>query len=643
MEKVVSHAFLKLSIFALSFCFGICGVIAQSNPLQKKISLSVKNESIENTLLKMGEQGNYIFSYNSDLIPVDSIVTINVVNKETVKILNGMLGTNYYYKTSGHYIIILKKNNTISGNSADKIKTTYIITGTIKNSLTGEKITTATVYNLNKIETALTDSAGSFEIKVTPESDYIGLGISKVNFYDTIIYIRPTDKNYIELKLSPKPETLNTLAPKTVSKISCRKIDDDIIFKTFVNNEMIVNSQNLTDYETRTMQISLIPYAGSNYTLTGSITNKVSLNILSGYSNGVNGVEVGGLLNINKKDVHGLQICGFGNLTGQNVNGVQIAGFFNTTMGKVHGVQIAGFCNTVFDTLDGVQAAGYVNLQRGPLNGVQLSGFTNITTSDVSKLQVTGYVNVALGNNNGGQISGFSNFSNGDNKGFQISGYTNLVTGNNDKLQLSSFANIALKESKGLQLSGFFNYAKTVKGSQIGIINIADTVSGFSFGILNIVRKGYHSLNFSVDEMMFGNLSYHMGTNKFYTIIGLSAKISNIDTTWGATFGFGTQLRANKKFYFNIDLTSTQINRNVIWERTTSTKNKFAVALNFKLSKHWTISAGPSLNVFVTESYNSDLRDYISDVVPLDVSNKSYGKTNYQTWIGYSFGIKFKF
>ena len=141
--------------------------------------------------------------------------------------------------------------------------------------------------------------------------------------------------------------------------------------------------------------------------------------------------------------------------------------------------------------------------------------------------------------------------------------------------------------------------------------------------------------------MLFGNLSYHMGTNKFYTIFGLSTKINNVDTTWGATLGFGTLLRANKKFFFNIDLTSTQINRNVLWERTTSTKNKLFVGLNYKLSKHWTISAGPSLNVFVTESYNSNLRNYISDIVPLSIYDNSSGKSNYQTWIGYSYGIKF--
>ncbi len=642
MEMVVKHSLIYLILVLLLLYNGISDLYAQSNPLQKKITLSVKNESVENTLFKMADLGSYSFSYNSDIVPLDSLVTFNVNSKETVKILNGMLGMDYYYKTSGYYIIILKKNKKQSNNNSISDKTTYTITGTIINSRTGEKIATATVYNLNKIETALTDSAGIFTINVIPETDYISLGVSKVNYYDTIIYIRPTDKNNIELKLSPKPENINKLTPKTVQTISTKEINDVILVKTLVSDEMIVNSLNLSDYETRKWQISLVPFAGTNHKLSGSITNKLSLNILSGYSNGVDGLEVGGILNINKKDVRGLQVAGIGNITGRNVKGVQIAGFFNTAIGKVNGAQISGFCNTIFDTLQGAQVAGYVNLQKGKLNGLQLSGFTNITTEDVDGFQVTGYVNIALGSNNGMQLSGFANIAKNDNNGYQISGYTNTIKGSNNKLQLSSFANIAVKESKGTQISCFFNYAKNVKGYQIGIINVADTVSGLSIGFFNIVRKGYHSINFSFDEMLFGNLNYCMGTNIFYTIFGLSGNPILYNKTWGATFGFGTLLRHDKKISVNIDFTSTHINRDSIWVNMTSTKNKLSVGLNYNLSKHWAITAGPSLNLFVSDKENTGVRDYITDTSPHNFYNKLSGSSNYQAWVGCFVGLKFR-
>jgi hypothetical protein len=42
---------------------------------------------------------------------------------------------------------------------------------------------------------------------------------------------------------------------------------------------------------------------GTHGKLSGQVTNNFSFNILGGYGAGVNGAEVGGLFNIDKKDV----------------------------------------------------------------------------------------------------------------------------------------------------------------------------------------------------------------------------------------------------------------------------------------------------------------------------------------------------
>jgi hypothetical protein len=641
MEKAAKYILVFTCLYAFLF-WGSNKAYSQTNPLEKKISLTVNNESVESTLIKMEKLGGYSFSYNSDIVPVDSLVSVNAVNKETGKILGNMLGEQFYYKTSGHFIILLKKTESKPKNQANNTKTKYIITGTVVDSRTGETISTATVYNINKIETAMTDSTGKFALKTNADSDVLTIGISKVDYYDTIIYIRPSELNKLELKLTPKPETFTKLQPKTTNTINTKKVDEGLLVKTVVGQELLTNSSNLSSYETRKWQVSFLPFAGTNHKLSGSIVNKFSFNILSGYSSGVDGVELGGLLNINKKDVKGFQLGGLGNITGGNVEGVQVGGFFNNTLGKVKGMQIAGFCNIVFDTLQGAQLAGYVNIQRNKLEGYQLSGFTNITTGDMEKMQATGYVNIALGNNNGVQASGFSNISKGDNNGFQISGYSNISGGKNNKLQLSSFANIAVKESKGTQVSGFLNYSKDVKGYQIGIINIADTVSGLSLGIFNIVRKGYHSINVSMDEMLFTNLAYHMGTYKLYTIFGLSGNALSENNIWGATFGFGTLIRPEKKFSINIDLTATQINRDSIWLSKITMKNKLNIGLNYNVFRHWSINAGPSLNLYISDNKYSGLRDYITDVSPHNFYNKTYSGNNYQAWIGCYLGVTFR-
>jgi len=643
MEKLVNGNFIFLLTCLALLVFLNNKLYAQVNPLQRKITLVVSNESLEKTLQKISEQGKFNFSYNSDIIPLDSVISLNVSAKETGSILGDLLGVDYYYKTSGNYIIILKTNEKKNNNYANTGKTKYTITGTIVDSRSGKKLTTATVYHVDKLETALTDSAGFFTIKVNPDKDLVGLGISKVNYYDTIIYIRPSDGKNIELKLNPKPELVSPLAPRNSDILIDKEVSELAMVRSVVGDEMLFNSLNIPLYQVRNWQLSFLPFAGTNHKLSGSVVNKFSCNILSGYSAGVDGVEIGGFLNINRKDMTGVQIAGFGNITGGNVKGFQAAGFFNNTMGKVNGVQVAGFSNTVFDTLNGVQVAGYVNIQKGNLNGTQLAGFVNVTTRNVEQMQIAGYVNIALGNCKGMQLSGFVNFSNADNNGYQLSGFTNFITGNNNKFQFSGFTNFAMKESKGTQLSCFLNYARDVKGCQIGLVNIADTVSGLSLGLFNFVKKGYFSLNLHYDEMRFLTLDYYMGTPKLYSIIGLSTNPFDTPNIWGATYGFGKFIRLNKRISLNVNLTNTWINRDYSWADGTSSRIKFSPLVNYQFTRNWALSAGPSLNVYISDKPSHILSDYVADKTPNSIYNKTIDNTHIQSWIGYSFALKYKF
>src|SRR5438270_1994685 len=53
-------------------------------------------------------------------------------------------------------------------------------------------------------------------------------------------------------------------------------------------------------------------------------TSNFSLNILGGVTGSINGLEVGSLFNINKKNMHGVQSAGLFNMTGGSANGLQM-------------------------------------------------------------------------------------------------------------------------------------------------------------------------------------------------------------------------------------------------------------------------------------------------------------------------------
>ena len=140
--------------------------------------------------------------------------------------------------------------------------------------------------------------------------------------------------------------------------------------------------------DTRLAQVSLLPNIGTNMKMSGLVENRFSLNIFAGYALGVNGIEVGGLVNSDRKDVRGFQLGGLGNVVGGTTSGVQIGGLFNNNRKNMVGLQMAGISNVIMDTIQGVQISGISNILRGTMYGWQVAGINNFTTESVDGVQV---------------------------------------------------------------------------------------------------------------------------------------------------------------------------------------------------------------------------------------------------------------
>lgn len=148
----------------------------------------------------------------------------------------------------------------------------------------------------------------------------------------------------IDIELEPILVDIDKLKPQTVH-LETGQVNKTQIVSWLVLDEALIIADNLNIYEKKVGQISLVPFIGSNSLVSGAMVNNTSLNILVGYNGGIEGVEVGGLLNIDKNYMYGVQIGGIGNIVGAETDGLQISGFFNINTGSVKGCQIAGFNN----------------------------------------------------------------------------------------------------------------------------------------------------------------------------------------------------------------------------------------------------------------------------------------------------------
>ncbi|WP_229254046.1 STN and carboxypeptidase regulatory-like domain-containing protein [Dyadobacter sp. NIV53] len=378
--------------------------------LSKAVSVSVRNKPVSEVLKLIGDQGEFSFSYNSDIIPGDSLVTLSVKSNPVKQVLDLLLTGKYLYKETGKYIIIQK---------APKEKY-YQITGQVFDSETGKEVDYASVYSRQQLVSDLTDDSGFFRLRLRDRSFPLTLTLSKIGYADTSLVIRTENESGLKVFIHPKAIDLDTLIIKYSEK------NNSWLVRLFVSSRLRAQSRNLSKFFVALpFQASLTPGLSTHGRLSPQIINKFSLNIYGGYTAGVNGIEIGGLFNISKKDARYLQM----------------STTFNAVAGDFTGLQISGIYNQILDSLNGVQ------------------------------------------------MSGFGGFVNKQMRGVQISGVGNITKGSVEGVQMGVVGNIGGRNMRGLQLAVLFNYAKNLKGVQFGMINLADTSSGYSIGFLNIVKK----------------------------------------------------------------------------------------------------------------------------------------------------------
>lgn len=599
-------------VFLFVFLTGMMIEVQAQSILSRPISIQVNRQRLDQVLEIISNKGDFYFSYNSGIIKKDSLISFTINNRTVKDVLQLLFDKTYEFKESGNYIIIRKApiRMTVVVNKAATEDKYYAITGHVFDEQTGLPIIDASIYEKTTLAAVLTNTDGYFKIRLRSSKSAIrDLTISKTLYEDTVVKIIP--KNNMELTITLLPielpqatvtvspndyispdsiQLVNEVVPQQPFFVDTAKVEKKGLSKFLLSTNLRRQSLNLGKYITsRPFQISFTPGLSTHGALSGQVVNNVSLNILGGYTAGTNGVELGGLFNIDKKDV----------------SFFQAAGLFNTVGGKVKGVQFAGVHNTVLDSVRGLQAAGVSNVVKGNMDGVQLAGVHNHVTDSVF--------------------------------GLQAAGVTNFVHKRVKGVQLAGVANIALKETEGAQIAGVLNYSHRMKGIQIGLINIADSSDGYSIGLINIIFKGYHSLSLSTNEFLPVNIAFKTGNTKLYSILiaGTSTKAEEKAYTFGYGMGSLQPLNKKKTLFFNPELTTQSIYLGS-WDYL-NLMSKLHFNINVKAGKYLSFYAGPSVAVLVSDQTVA-VPGYRFPIAP--TGNKGFSFSNRVTgWFGWSAGI----
>lgn len=588
--------------------------VSAQNILNKNIDIEVNRQRLDNVLEILSNKGNFYFSYNSSIINRDSLVTISAKNKTVKEILDMLLGSRYEYRESGNYIILRRApiRLTLVTSQAITEGNNYFVSGYVIDEQTGEKIPDASIYEKQRLALASTNDVGYFKLKLKSRYKTAALTVSKQFYEDTTVIIQTGYNQQINVTIVPieisgqtitiTPETL--YAPDSIV-VEVQKPDSSRWLYTYIKKDSVklekspfasflltskqkLQSINLRNFFTaRPVQFSVTPGLSSNGKMNAQVVNNFSFNIFGGYSGGVNGMELAGLFNIDKKTVQYLQIAGLSNIVG----------------GSMIGLQIGGLHNTVLDSVAGLQVGGINNFVKSRIAGVQIGGLYNHVGDNMK----------------GAQVAGLVNFVNRTTKGIQIGGIGNVST----------------YQVNGVQIASVFNYTRRLKGVQIGLINIADTSNGYSIGLINIVYHGYHKISLYTNEVLEANIALKSGNRKLYSILLAGANTKSTALTYSFGYGLGKEIPFSKRFGMNLELSSQYLYLGS-WDYL-NLLNRANLHLHIKFGKVFSIFAGPSYSMY-TSNQPEGIPDYKYPIPPSSSHTYDFGGY-WKGWFGWNVGI----
>ena len=396
------------------------------------------------------------------------------------------------------------------------------------------------------------------------------------------------------------------------------------------------------------MTISLIPWISTVgfQDPNRNITTNLSINIIAGYHTKLDGIELGGVLNMKGVEARGAQFAGVANIVGGDVDGFQVSGGLNAAGRNVEGSQTSGGLNAIGGDLNGFQVAAGINVTGGSVRGFQASGGGNFAARNLQGLQITPGLNLVGRNvlNQGLQVAAGVNIA-GNLEGTQISAAANIALGSDQEANIPyagtqiSIVNIAHGDID-TQI-GLLNIAGHVRTSQVGLLNVSGRMSGIPIGLISFVKNNPPHLQLWGSDTEVANLGVRLGSRHVYSLLMLGSYPHGDLGRWSSGFGIGGHIPLGRRLFLNIDFITrgvgyTDGSRRNTWEYGEHTVlNKLRLAFGWERHKWFSVFGGVSLNFLVSDRWDTSDFGYGFDHVYRE------DDTTVRVWPGFFAGVQF--
>ena len=396
------------------------------------------------------------------------------------------------------------------------------------------------------------------------------------------------------------------------------------------------------------LTISLIPWISTVgfQDPNRNITTNLSINIIAGYHTKLDGIELGGVLNLKGVEARGAQFAGVANIVGGDVDGFQVSGGLNAAGRNVEGSQASGGLNAIGGDLNGFQVAAGINVTGGSVRGFQASGGGNFAARNLQGLQITPGLNLVGRNvlNQGLQVAAGVNIA-GNLKGTQISAAANIALGSDQEANIPyagtqiSMVNIAHGDID-TQI-GLLNIAGHVRTSQVGLLNVSGRMSGIPIGLISFVKDNPLHLQLWASDTEAANLGIRLGSRHVYSLLMVGSYPHGDLGRWSSGFGIGGHIPLGKRLFLNVDLITREVvytdksQEDTWWYDEHTVLNKLRLAVGWERHKWFSVFGGVSLNFLVSDRRDTSDFGYGFDHVYRE------DDTTIRVWPGFFAGVQF--
>ena len=205
-NKIISK-YILLTGICLLFLFNDF-VVAQSDTLIfQKISYKARNKVLHKVLDEISIQTGLEFSYNSDLIPINSIVKVNAENISLKELLCSIIeDSTLSYNIVDKQIIITRKN-TLSKlsltHNVSRENEYFDIAGKVFDNTSKEVMAYANIAVLGKSIGTVTNEQGEYTLKIPDKLLFDTLVISYIGYKNIYIAINQLSENKNNFYLTP--------------------------------------------------------------------------------------------------------------------------------------------------------------------------------------------------------------------------------------------------------------------------------------------------------------------------------------------------------------------------------------------------------------------------------------------------------